>query len=162
MFLCKNLPPEKMILHLKVWLSGMQLLVNLIQIQTSHIRKTGSILKIDNLRLDGNTISSTNANGNIILDPNGSGIIDLSAVTTVSGILNANGGIAVTLINLLYKMVTGNTAIAGTLAVTGVSTLDGLLNANAGIAVDANKFTVADTGNTYIAGTLEVDGKQQN
>ena len=31
------------------------------------------LLDIDNIRLDGNTISSTNANGNIILSPNGIG-----------------------------------------------------------------------------------------
>lgn len=33
---------------------------------------------IDNLRFDGNTISSTNSNGNITLDPNGTGVIDVS------------------------------------------------------------------------------------
>ena len=36
-------------------------------------------LNIDNLRLDGNVISSTNLNGNITLTPNGSGIIEFSA-----------------------------------------------------------------------------------
>ncbi len=35
-------------------------------------------LKVDNLDLNGNTISSTDANGNIILDPNGSGVVDVS------------------------------------------------------------------------------------
>lgn len=36
-------------------------------------------LDVDNIRVDGNTISSTDTNGNIILDPNGSGVIDVSA-----------------------------------------------------------------------------------
>jgi hypothetical protein len=36
-------------------------------------------LDVDNLRLDTNTLSSTNANGNIILDPNGTGVIQFSA-----------------------------------------------------------------------------------
>lgn len=36
-------------------------------------------LDVDNLRVDGNTISSTNANGKITLDPNGSGTIDISS-----------------------------------------------------------------------------------
>lgn len=36
-------------------------------------------LNIDNLRLDANTISSTNLDGNIILDPNGAGLIELGA-----------------------------------------------------------------------------------
>ena len=35
-------------------------------------------LKVDNLDLNGNTISSTNTNGNIVLDPNGSGVVDVS------------------------------------------------------------------------------------
>lgn len=35
-------------------------------------------LNVDNIRIDGNTISSTDTNGNIVLDPNGSGLIDAS------------------------------------------------------------------------------------
>ena len=35
-------------------------------------------LKVDNLDLNGNTISSTDANGNIILDPNGTGVVNVS------------------------------------------------------------------------------------
>lgn len=35
-------------------------------------------LKVDNLDLDGNTISSTDTNGDIVLDPNGSGTVDVS------------------------------------------------------------------------------------
>ena len=31
---------------------------------------------VDNININGNTISSTDANGNIVLDPNGSGVID--------------------------------------------------------------------------------------
>lgn len=36
-------------------------------------------LNVDNIKIDGNTISSTNTDGNIVLDPNGTGIIDVSA-----------------------------------------------------------------------------------
>jgi hypothetical protein len=36
------------------------------------------LLNVDNITINGNTISSTNTNGNITLDPNGSGIIDAS------------------------------------------------------------------------------------
>lgn len=44
-------------------------------------------LDVDNIRIDGNTISSTNENGNIVLDPNGTGVIDASAarITNVAG-----------------------------------------------------------------------------
>jgi len=36
-------------------------------------------LDVDNIRVDGNTISSTNTNGNIVLDPNGTGTVDVSS-----------------------------------------------------------------------------------
>ena len=42
-------------------------------------------LKVDNLDLNGNTISSTDTNGNIVLSPNGSGTVDVatSKITSV-------------------------------------------------------------------------------
>ena len=40
---------------------------------------TGGQLNVDNLRLDGNTLSSTDTNGNLIIDLNGTGIVDLRA-----------------------------------------------------------------------------------
>lgn len=45
---------------------------------TGTIGVTGSIT-VDNLSLDANTLASTNANGNIILDPNGSGLLEFGA-----------------------------------------------------------------------------------
>lgn len=42
-------------------------------------------LDVDNIRIDTNTISSTDVNGNIVLDPNGSGAIDLSSDTVLVG-----------------------------------------------------------------------------
>lgn len=39
------------------------------------------VIDIDNLRLDGNTISSTNSNGNIVLAPNGTGDVQIDADT---------------------------------------------------------------------------------
>ena len=41
-------------------------------------------LNVDNLRADGNTISSTDSNGNIVLTPNGTGEITLSKAANVS------------------------------------------------------------------------------
>ena len=43
-------------------------------------------IAVDNLTLDANTLSSTNSNGNIVLDPNGSGTVDVSSsrITSVS------------------------------------------------------------------------------
>ena len=41
-------------------------------------------LDVDNLTLDGNTVSSTNSNGNIVLDPNGTGTVDVSSAKITS------------------------------------------------------------------------------
>tara|TARA_B100000424_G_scaffold67817_2_gene50286 strand:+ start:14646 stop:16538 length:1893 start_codon:yes stop_codon:yes gene_type:complete len=51
-------------------------------------------LNIDNLRLDGNTLSSQDADGNIVLDPNGTGVVDVNTsriinVTDPSGAQDA-------------------------------------------------------------------------
>ena len=41
-------------------------------------------LDVDNITLDGNTVSSTNTNGNIVLDPNGTGTVDVSSAKITS------------------------------------------------------------------------------
>lgn len=41
-------------------------------------------IKVDNLKLDGNTISTSNTNGNLILDPNGSGSINASNANIIN------------------------------------------------------------------------------
>jgi hypothetical protein len=44
-----------------------------------------SPLDVDNIRIEDNTISSTNANGNITVDPNGTGVVDLQGPAQVTG-----------------------------------------------------------------------------
>ena len=41
-------------------------------------------LKVDNLTIDGNSITATNTNGNIVLDPNGNGAVRVSSPTTIA------------------------------------------------------------------------------
>ena len=113
------------------------------------------VLNIDNLTLDGNTITSTDTNGNIELTANGTGTIELNSAvnfagtSTFTGLLNADGGIAVdTNAFTVAGDGTGNTAIAGTLGVTGESTL-----ASATISdLTDNRVVIAGT-----AGSLEDD-----
>ena len=88
------------------------------------------LLNVDNLTLNGNTLSSTNTNGAIILDPVGTGVIQLngpvefSSTTQLLGLVNANGGIAVDTDKFTVAGDgTGNTLIAGTLGVAGETTL---------------------------------------
>ena len=45
-------------------------------------------LQVDNLNLNGNTISSTNTNGNIALTPNGTGEVDISKVDIDAGTID--------------------------------------------------------------------------
>jgi hypothetical protein len=46
------------------------------------------IFNVDNLRLDGNTLSSTDTNGNITLAPNGSGRVEVSGTSSNAGGIN--------------------------------------------------------------------------
>ena len=112
------------------------------------------VINIDNITIDGNTITSTDTNGNIELTANGTGTIELNSVvnfagsTTFTGLLNADGGIAVDTNKFTVADVTGNTAIAGTLGVTGESTL-----ASATVSdLTNNRVVIAGT-----AGSLEDD-----
>lgn len=52
-----------------------------------------TLLNVDNLRLDGNTLSSTDSNGNVVLAPNGTGDVQLDADTVRIGDSNANATI---------------------------------------------------------------------
>jgi hypothetical protein len=46
-----------------------------------------TIFNVDNLRLDGNTLSATNTNGNITLAPNGTGRVQISGTSSNGGVL---------------------------------------------------------------------------
>lgn len=140
------------------------------------------VLNIDNLTLDGNTITSTDTNGNIELTANGTGTIELNSpvnfagATTFTGLLNADGGIAVdTNAFTVAGDGTGNTLIGGTLGVTGESTLASAIvsdltdnrvviaGASGALEDDANftfdGTTLALTGNFTQTGTGTVTGQ---
>ena len=112
------------------------------------------VLDVDNLKLDTNTISSTNTNGNIILNPAGTGTIEMDAITnfassaTFTGLVNANAGIAVDTNKFTVADTTGNTLIAGTLGVTGETTLASAIVSD----LTNNRITIAGT-----SGALEDD-----
>ena len=105
---------------------------------------------VDNLRLDGNTLSSTDTDGNIILDPNGSGRIVFESDFNITGVATFNSGIYV----------------------NGVATFnDGVAINNVGIETNLIKTTSGNTlyidpfpdgldneGTVVIKGDLQVDG----
>lgn len=83
------------------------------------------IFNVDNLRLDGNTLSSTNANGDINVTPNGTGDVNITTLgdvvltgstLTITGLLDHTGDVDVT----------GNIHATGTLNIDGQATLASL------------------------------------
>ena len=71
------------------------------------------ILNVDNITLDGNTISSTDTNGNIILDPDGTGLVQVSSNLYVTGDLDIDGALGLGT----------DLTIGGTLTVVGITDL---------------------------------------
>ena len=51
------------------------------------------VLNVDNITLNGNSITTTDSNGNLTLDPNGTGTIELHAVTNVTGNATFSGNV---------------------------------------------------------------------
>lgn len=96
-----------------------------------------TIINVDNLRLDGNTISSTDTNGNVVIAPNGTGDVQLDADTVRVG----DSGAAVTL--------TSNGA--GALTVTTGGAADLTLSTNSGTT--SGTITIANGANGNITVT---------
>lgn len=100
------------------------------------------IFNVDNLRLDGNTLSSTDTNGNVVIAPNGTGDVQLDADTVRVGDSNANA------------------------TITTNGTGDLILNTNAG--TNSSSITIQDAANGNIilapngTGRVEVSGTSSN
>lgn len=93
----------------------------------------GGVINIDNLRLDTNTLSSTNANGNIVIAPNGTGIVQIDANAIRIGDINADA----------------------TITTNGSGDL--ILNTNSG--TNSSSITIADNTNGDISITPNGTGK---
>lgn len=116
------------------------------------------IFNVDNLRLDGNTLSSTNTNGDISIAPNGTGktiitnpYIGDSSTSLLEYIQDATGGALVEGlgIDLAYNDTAGTTTISAELA----------SSTNAGIAsFDSTDFSVTGSGENLV--TLNVERVQ--
>jgi hypothetical protein len=103
---------------------------------------TGSA-SVDNLQLDGNTIVSTNTNGDINLTPNGTGTVVVSKADIQSGTITTNNA-----------TITGG-AISN---VTFTGTFSGITS------IESDTFTTSNvtTGVTLTNNTLSADGTDTN
>lgn len=99
---------------------------------------TGSV-SVDNLKLDGNTISSTDTNGNIVLSPNGTGTVNFSKANITGGVIT---GVGLSGLSADLPVADGG---------TGASTLTGYVKGNGTSAFTASAtIPFADiTGRKY-------------
>ena len=107
---------------------------------------TGGQLNVDNLRLDGNTLSVTNAGGSLTVSANGAGVVDITSAMTTIG-----------------QTVTGTLSVTGQLNADNLR-LDGNVlssqNSNGNIQLDPNGTGIVevfsalkpDTDNAYALG----------
>jgi len=128
-------------------------------------------LYVDNLQLNGNTLSTTNTNGNLIIDANGSGKTIINDKTTiVSQVLKASGSSLINVFNVedttgaqLFEVrENGDAVLGGVLTVngTGTSTFAGNVSINGNINVSGTAtVTLGFSGNNAtLEGNLVVKG----
>jgi hypothetical protein len=116
-------------------------------------------LDVDNVRIDGNTISSTNTNGNLVLDPNGSGNVNVALVG--GGQTNINSSIFTdTALNLASAAGSGGTMTRVTLGDGDYQT--GMLAAYGNVYGSGFQYAVMLASNTVnsssMGGTFQYSG----
>ena len=130
-----------------------------------------SLVSVDNISIDNNTITTTNTNGNLVLDTNGTGVIILDSVSRVkSTVTKAAGSSSVNVFSvvdsadvpLLEVRQNGDTVIAGILTVngTGTSTFAGDVSIAGNLTVAGDSTATADLSGTdlTLTGNLVVNG----
>lgn len=105
------------------------------QTVTGTVTVTGQ-LNADNLRLDGNVISSQNLNGNITLTPNGTGSVEVSSDLLPAADNSKDLGAAASRFSDIFL---GGTISDGTDAIT-MATLTSLRDINVGVGVNYSIF----------------------
>jgi len=104
-------------------------------------------LDADNLRLSGNEISSQNTNGNVVINPNGTGTVRIEADTINEGNLQVDGNVTLGNASGDGHLINGNVQITNGLNVSGGNnTMAGNLAVNGSMTIGND---VADHHNLY-------------
>lgn len=112
-------------------------------------------LDVDNLRLDGNTLSSTDTNGNINVNPDGSGLWVLKSTVGIDAVIDDDTMATATATNVpTAESVVAY--VAATPGGAGGSTTQVQYN-NAGTLDGDSGFTTNGAGSVNIVGDLDVD-----
>lgn len=110
--------------------------------------------KVDNLDFDGNTISSTNSNGNINITPNGTGVVvaakmEVTDLTATRVTFAGTNGRLVDSSNMTFDSATGALAVTGSIAADNLK-LDGNTLSSTNTDGDIN-ITPNGTGKTVVS-----------
>lgn len=121
--------------------SGGSATTNGITVNSSGNTSITGQLNADNIRIDGNTISSTNTNGDILITPNGTGDVTVGTTPTINRISGASG-------NPLFGLVDKSIEVVGSTDTQNYRTGIAFGTANkVGSGIYANNIDVAGSGN---------------
>jgi hypothetical protein len=117
-------------------------------------------LQVDNININGNTISSTDTNGNIIVAPNGSGAVQAQTGTLQLGTGSADAQITT---NGAYDLTlnTNNGSSSGTISIADGANGNITLTPNGTGIIDLTKNVTADLG-LSVTKTTTLGGAQVN